>query len=177
MRRGAKVIGRADFEEATEKVVAGPERRSRRLGDAQKRRVAVHEVGHALVAHLSEASDPVQKISIVPRGRAALGYTLQLPSDDRLLVTRRELLARLDGLLAGRAAEALVFGDISSGAEDDLRQATALARRMVATLGMGETTGLARVTHAEDAFVGRGEVPVLQRDCSEETAREIDVEV
>jgi cell division protease FtsH len=120
----------------------------------------------------------VQKISIVPRGRAALGYTLQLPDEDRFLVTRSELLQRLEGLLAGRAAEELCLGEVSSGSEDDLAKATLLARRMVALLGMGERTGLARCAHMGDELQTlHGEVGVGQRDCSDATAKAIDDEV
>ena len=103
---------------------------SRRLNADDKRRVAYHEVGHALVAAYSELADPVHKISIVPRGRAALGYTMQLPSEDQFLLTRGELTDRLCGLLGGRAAEELVFGEVTTGAQNDLERATALARQM-----------------------------------------------
>ena len=177
VRRNGKAISQSDLDGAVEKVVAGPERRSRHLGPAAKRRVAVHEVGHALVAHFGGGGDPVHKISIVPRGRAALGYTMQLPSDDRVLLTRAELLARLRELLAGRAAELLVLGDVSTGAEDDLAQATGLARRMVMVLGMGDNTGLARCGHADEAVALLRNESGLQRDCSEATARLIDEEV
>src|SRR5207249_8857083 len=121
-----------DLEEAIEKVIAGPERKSRRLNEEEKRRVAYHEVGHALIAAYSRSADPVHKISIVPRGRAALGFTLQLPTEDQYLMTRSELLNRLRGLLGGRAAEEIVFGEVSTGAQNDLERATALARQMVA---------------------------------------------
>ena len=123
-------------------MVAGPERKSRRLDEQGKRRVAYHEVGHALVAAYSKHADPVHKISIVPRGRAALGYTLQLPADDQFLLTRAELLDRIKGLLGGRASEEVVFSEVSTGAENDLEHATTLARRMVCLYGMGESVGL-----------------------------------
>ena len=120
-RRNAKEIAQQDLEEAIEKVVAGPERKSRRLNDEEKRRVAFHETGHALVGAYSKFADPVHKISIVPRGRAALGYTLQMPAEEQFLMTRAALIDRLKGLLGGRAAEELVFHEVSTGAENDLR--------------------------------------------------------
>ncbi len=141
-RRMSRAITQKDLEEAIEKVVAGPERKSRRLDEQGKRRVAYHEVGHALVAAYSKHADPVHKISIVPRGRAALGYTLQLPTDDQFLLTRAELLDRMKGLLGGRASEEVVFSEVSTGAENDLEHATTLARRMVCLYGMGESVGL-----------------------------------
>jgi cell division protease FtsH len=174
-RRKANAIAQRDLEEALEKVVAGPERRSRRLNADEKRRVAYHEVGHALVAAYSEHADPVHKISIVPRGRAALGYTMQLPAEDQFLLTRGELLDRLCGLLGGRAAEELIFGEVTTGAQNDLERATDLARQMVAVYGMSERIGLVNCAQRQSAFLGlEGS---MQRDCSEETAREIDEEV
>jgi len=177
-RRGVDRIGAAELEEAVEKVVAGPERKSRRLDEAEKRRVAYHELGHALVALSSAHADPVHKISIVPRGRAALGYTLQLPTGDRYLRTEAALRDRLRGLLGGRAAEELVLGDVSTGAENDLETATALARRMVCQFGMGKSVGLMHVARevAPGAQVSEA-LGVLQRDCSEATAHAIDEEV
>src|SRR6266571_7089280 len=175
-RRKAEEITQSDLEEAIEKVVAGPERRSRRLNAEEKRRVAYHEVGHALVAAHSKHADPVHKISIVPRGRAALGYTMQLPSEDQFLLTRSELRDRIRGLLGGRAAEEIVFNEVSTGAQNDLERATALARQMVAMYGMSERVGLANCVQRQPAFLAGHEFQ-LQRDCSEQTAREIDEEV
>ncbi len=172
-RRKANAITQRDLEEAVEKVVAGPERRSRRLNDEEKWRVAYHEVGHALVAAHSEHADPVHKISIVPRGRAALGYTMQLPSEDQFLLTRAELMERLSGMLGGRAAEEIAFREVSTGAQNDLERATALARQMVAAYGMSETIGLVSCVQRQSAFLD-GQ---MQRDCSEATARDIDEEV
>jgi cell division protease FtsH len=175
-RRKAKEIAQGDLEEAIEKVVAGPERKSRRLNEDEKRRVAYHEVGHALVAAETEHTDPVHKISIVPRGRAALGYTMQLPTDQQFLATRAELLAKIRGLLGGRAAEDLVFAEITTGAENDLERATAIARQMVCVYGMSELIGLSHVAQRQNAFLV-GADGQLQRDSSEVTAREIDEEV
>jgi cell division protease FtsH len=173
---GKREIDQADVEQAVEKVVAGPERRSRRLAPAEKRRVACHEAGHAVVAAHSVHADPVQKISIVPRGRAALGYTMQLPQEEQYLKTRAELEDRLSVLLGGRAAEEALLDEISTGAQDDLAAATALARQMVTLFGMNERLGLPHCAHPADGAFLRYD-GTLQRDCSEATAREIDEEV
>jgi cell division protease FtsH len=176
-RHNANQISQLDLQEAVEKVVAGPERKSRRLTDADKRRVAFHEVGHALVAAYSEHADVLHKISIVPRGRTALGYTLQLPENDQYLRSRAELMDKIAGLLGGRAAEEVVFGEISTGAENDLEHATIIARQMVTVFGMGEKVGLVHWGRPPDQFLpwlGDGS---LSRDCSEATAREIDEEI
>jgi cell division protease FtsH len=175
-RHHAKEITQRDLEDSIEKVVAGPERKSRRLGEKEKRRVAYHEVGHSLIAAYSLHADPVHKISIVPRGRGALGYTMQLPSEDQFLLTRNELLDRIRGLLGGRAAEEVVFAEISTGAQNDLERATAVARQMIAVYGMSERLGLANYIQRQPTFLD-GQGFQLQRDCSEETAREIDEEV
>jgi cell division protease FtsH len=176
-RRRASEISQKDIEDAVEKVVAGPERRSRRLEPEQKRRVAFHEVGHALVAAYSEHADPVHKISIIPRGRAALGYTLQLPTEEQFLMTRSELVDRIKGMLGGRSAEEVAFGEISTGAENDLEHATALARQMVCMYGMSDRVGLVHVINRQDGYLPTVPGAPTQRDCSEETVREIDIEV
>jgi cell division protease FtsH len=177
-RHDAKEIAQPDLQEAVEKVVAGPERRSRRLSEKDKRLVAFHEVGHALVATFSGHADVVQKISIVPRGHAALGYTLQLPEDDQYLRSRAELLDKIKSLLGGRAAEEVVLGEISTGAENDLEHATALARQMVCIFGMGKSVGLVHCAQKRPQFLpGAIDESAWQRDCSEETARKIDEEV
>ena len=137
-RRKANAITQRDLEDAVEKVVAGPERRSRRLNADEKRRVAYHEVGHALVAAYSEQADPVHKISIVLRGRAALGYAMQLPSEDQFLLTRGEL-STASAACSAAAAEELVFDEVTTGAQNDLERATAMARQMVALYGMSES--------------------------------------
>ncbi|MCD6337907.1 MAG: ATP-dependent zinc metalloprotease FtsH [Verrucomicrobia bacterium] len=175
-RRGAKRIAQQDLEAAVEKVIAGPERKSRHLTESIKRRVAYHETGHALVGALSPHTPPVRKISVIPRGHGALGYTLQLPEEDQCLLTRSELLDRIKTLLGGRAAEEIVFGEVSTGAQNDLERATQLARQMVVLYGMSERTGLAHWAQKAPGFAGDGEAG-LQRDCSEQTAREIDEEV
>jgi len=160
-----------------EKVVAGPERKSRRLNEEEKQRVAYHEVGHALVASYSKYADAVHKITIIPHGHAALGYTMQLPQEDRYLLRHSALLDKIKGMLGGRAAEDVVFGEVSTGAENDLEHATALARQMVAMFGMSEVVGLAHCAQRQHPFAPGMPDGVLQRDCSEQTAREIDQEV
>ncbi len=177
-RHHGKEISQKDLEDAVEKVVAGPERKSRRLREEEKRRVAYHEVGHALVAAYSEHADPVHKISIIPRGRAALGYTLQLPADDQFLMTRSELLDRIRGMLGGRSAEEIIFGEVTTGAENDLERATALARQMVCLFGMSEAVGLTHCAHRQNGmYLPNIDGAGFQRDCSEQTAQQIDVEV
>jgi cell division protease FtsH len=176
-RRRSPRITQHDLEEAVEKVVAGPERKSRRLLEEERKRVAYHEVGHALVAAYSKYADPVHKISIVPRGRAALGYTLQLPADDQFLLSRSALIDRIKGLLGGRSAEEVIFNEVSTGAENDLERATALARQMVCMYGMSETIGLVHCGQRENPFFPSGADGSIQRDCSEQTAREVDIEV
>ena len=176
-RRGLKEIGQAEVDEAVERTIAGPERKSRRLGEEERRRVAYHEAGHALVAALSKHADPVRKISIIPRGHAALGYTMQSPTDDKYLIIRSALLDRLKGLLAGRAAEELVFNELSTGASNDLSRASEIARAMVCRFGMSNSLG--PVTFGRDnhqVFLGR-DFTQEDRNYSEITAREIDREV
>ena len=175
-RRGALEIGQTDLESAVEKVVAGPERKSRRLNQEQKRRVACHELGHALVAAYSRDADPVRKISIIPHGRAALGYTLQVPTGDQFLLSKAELETRLRGMLGGRAAEELEYGELTTGAQNDLEHATALARQMICLYGMSQKVGMATCAQRAPSYLP-GQPFALQRDCSEQTAREIDEEV
>jgi len=176
-RHHAVEISQKDLEDAVEKVVAGPERKSRRLRDEEKRRVAYHEAGHALVAAFSPGADPVHKISVIPRGRAALGYTLQLPADDQFLMTRSQLLDRIRGMLGGRASEEVTFHEVTTGAENDLEHATALARQMVCIFGMSESVGLVRCAQRQNSGFLPGIDGTFQRDCSERTAQEIDEEV
>jgi cell division protease FtsH len=175
VRHARDAVAQADLDEAVERVIAGLEKKNRVLNPREKERVAHHEVGHALVAISLPGQDPVQKISIIPRGVAALGYTLQAPTEDRFLMTKAELENRIAVLLGGRAAEELIFGEISTGAADDLRKATDIARSMVVQYGMSEKLG--QVSHARDttpSFLG---VRSEGRDFSEATAREIDLEI
>ena len=175
-RKGKEAVDMTDFDEATDRVVGGIERKSRVINPKEKEIVAYHEAGHALVAESREHADRVAKISVIPRGVAALGYTQQLPTEDRYLMTRAELLDRLDVLLGGRVAEEMVFGDISTGAQDDLQRATDMARHMITRYGMSEALGLATFDAPRQALFLN--VPSMaQREYSEETARRIDAEI
>ena len=175
-REGKDAVELVDFEEAIDRVVAGLERKSRVINPKEKKIVAYHEAGHALVAESREHADRVAKISIIPRGVAALGYTQQQPTEDRYLMTRMELLDRLDVLLGGRTAEEIVFGDVSTGAQDDLQRATDLVRHMITRYGMSEALGLATFEAPRQAMFLQ--VPSgAPKEYSEETARVIDAEI
>ena len=175
-REGKDAVETIDFEEAIDRMVAGLERKSRVISPKEKEIVAYHEAGHALVAESRVHADQVAKISIIPRGVAALGYTQQQPTEDRYLMTRAELLDRLDVLLGGRTAEEIIFGDISTGAQDDLQRATDLVRHMITRYGMSDALGLATFEAPRQALF----LPVptgAPREYSEETARLIDTEI
>lgn len=175
-RQGKDAVEMADFDEAIERVVAGLQKKSHVMNPKEKRTVAYHESGHALAAELVPGADPVSKISIIPRGMAALGYTQQLPTEDRYLMTRSELLARIHVLLGGRVAEEIVFGDISTGAQNDLQRATEIARTMVTQFGMSEKLGLVSLEGPRTPLFLL--VPTHSpKEYSEETARVIDEEV
>ncbi len=174
-RRDKKAIGMEELQEAVERVIAGPERKSRLISDEEKEIIAHHEAGHALVMKMLPGCDPVHKVSIVSRGMA-LGYTMPLPEDDRYLKQRSKFEDELAGLLGGRAAEELIFSDITTGASNDLERATRLARKMVTEYGMSDKLGPLTFGHKEElVFLGReiGE----QRNYSEEVAKAIDDEV
>jgi len=174
-RNNKKAIGQFELEEAIARVIAGPERKSRMITESEKNVIAYHEIGHALVAKSLPNADPVHKVSIISRGMA-LGWTMQLPTEDRYLVSRSELNDDMAVMLGGRVAEEITFGDITSGASDDIGKATKLARRMVTEWGMSDKLGPLTFGHKEElVFLGRdlGE----QRNYSEEVAGEIDQEV
>src|SRR5881398_1046887 len=174
-RANKKVIGMDELEEAIARVIAGPERKSRRISEHEKEVIAYHETGHALVMKALPHTDPVHKISIISRGMA-LGWTLSLPEEDKYLVSRDELMDQIAGIMGGRVAEEIVFGDITSGAENDIQKATQIARRMVTQWGMSEKLGTVQMGHREElVFLGRdlGE----QRTYSEEVAAIIDEEI
>jgi cell division protease FtsH len=174
-RHDLKLIGLPQLEEAIDRVMAGPERRSRLISDREKRVIAFHEGGHALVAHALPTTDPVHKISIIPRGRA-LGYTLTLPTEDKFLVTRSELVDELTMLLGGRTAEELIFADPTTGAQNDIDRATTIARQMVTEFGMSDELGPMRFGHPQgEVFLGRDFTSTP--DYSEEVAASIDAEV
>src|SRR5919201_3540411 len=174
-RRNKKVIGTAEFGEALERVVAGPERKSRIISDAEKAIIAYHEGGHAVVQRVLPKTDPVTKVSIISRGMA-LGYTMGLPQEDRYLQSKSEFEDKIAGMLGGNASEKLIFGDTTTGSSNDIEKATTLARRMVTEFGMSEKLGpLAFGKRDELVFLGReiGE----QRNYSDDVAKMIDEEV
>jgi cell division protease FtsH len=175
-RRGAEAVALADFTEGVERIVAGLEKRNRVLNANERRVVAHHELGHAMVAMALPGTDPVHKISIIPRGVGALGYTIQRPIEDRFLMTREELENKMAVLLGGRAAEEVVFGHLSTGAADDLAKVTDIARSMVMRYGMVTSLGYVAYEEERAPFLG-GPLPHGHREYSEETAREIDVAV
>src|SRR4030095_16980835 len=175
-REEKEAVEMGDFEEAIDRVVAGLERKSRVINPKEKAIVAYHEAGHALVAEYREHADRVAKISIIPRGVAALGYTQQQPTEDRYLMTRAELLDRLDVLLGGRVSEEIIFGDVSTGAHDDLQRASELVRHMVTQYGMSDALGLGTFARPRQALVISGRRPT-EREYGEDTARMIDREV
>ena len=174
-RRGKSIVGMSELEEAIDRVVAGLERRSQVLTESERRLVAFHELGHALVAHFVDHSDPVHRVSIIPRGIGALGYTQQLPDEERYLMSEPELHDRIAVLLGGRAAEETVFGFATTGAQDDLKKATEIARRMVMEFGMSPRVGPINIADNGPRFLS----PAFRRseEVSEETEVAIDREV
>ena len=173
-RRKAQAVTMDDFTSAVERIVAGLEKKNRLLNPHERTVVAHHEMGHALVAMSLPGTDPVHKVSIIPRGIAALGYTIQRPTEDRFLMTREELENKMAVLLGGRAAEQLIFGEISTGAADDLAKITDIARNMVMRFGMHETLGHVAYEAERSPFLQVPGAPAPTREYSEETAREID---
>ncbi|MCX7905310.1 MAG: AAA family ATPase, partial [Elusimicrobiales bacterium] len=164
-----------DIEEAIEKHIAGPQRKSRIISEKEKKIIAYHEAGHALVAKIIDGCDPVHKISIIPRG-PALGYTLQLPQEDKYLLSKNDILSKLSVLLAGRATEEVIFGEITTGAQDDLSKATSYAQKMVMEYGMSDKIGpLSLKKDEHEVFLGRD--IVKQHHYSDETAKNIDEEI
>ncbi|MET3906892.1 cell division protease FtsH [Bradyrhizobium sp. S3.3.6] len=178
-RRGAKAVGMSDFNNAVERMVAGLEKRNRLLNPRERDIVAYHEMGHALVALSLAGVDPVHKVSIIPRGVGALGYTIQRPIEDRFLMTKEELENKMAVLLGGRAAELIVFGHLSTGAADDLRRVTDIARSMVTRYGMSEKLGSIAYERDPGNFLASTDrpYPVREREYAEETAAAVDREV
>jgi cell division protease FtsH len=175
-RKDKEVVGLADFDEAIDRLVAGLQKKNRVMNPQEKEIIAFHESGHAIVAESVEHADPVHKISIIPRGIAALGYTQQQPTEDRYLMTRSELLDRLAVLLGGRVAEELVFEEISTGAQNDLQRATDIARSMVAEYGMSDRLGLVAYERPrQPMFLPESFAP--SKTYSEAKASQIDEEV
>jgi len=174
-RNNKSKIEMVDMENAIDRVIAGPERKSRLIGDKEKEIIAYHEVGHALLAELLPHADPLHKVSILPRGQA-LGYTLSLPIEDKYLTTRSELMDDIAVSLGGRAAESIAFDEVTTGAQSDLQKATAIARAMVMEFGMSDVIGprvLGR--HHGQVFLGRDMME--EKSYSEETAEKIDNEI
>ena len=163
-----------DFEDAIERVVAGLEKKNKVINPREREIVAYHEAGHAIVSWMMPENDPVQKISIVPRGMSALGYTMNIPLEDRYLMTKNELSARICGLLGGRIAEQIVFGEISTGAQNDLEKVTGIAYNMVMVYGMSEKLGNLSYYESNNPYSGG---PGINKKYSEETAQLIDSEV
>lgn len=175
-RGGKSLLEMEDFEEAVDRVIAGPERKSRVMSAKEREIIAYHEVGHALAASKIQGSDPVHKISIMPRGHMALGYTLQLPEEDRFLISKRELSDKICILLGGRVAEIIRFGDVTTGASNDLERATQTARQMVTQFGMSDKLGLVTLGRKQhEVFLGRDIME--DRNYSEEIAYAIDQEI
>jgi len=175
-RRDKNSIEMSDFEDAIDRVLAGPEKKTRLISQKEKEIVAYHEAGHALVAHFLPNTDPVTRISIIPRGIGALGFTMQTPTEDRYLMTKSQLMDKLCTLLAGRAAEEIIFNEISTGAQNDLQNATDLAKSMISEYGMNEKIGLMSFPDRSSYFIPTKFLN-QQGEYSEETAREIELEV
>jgi cell division protease FtsH len=176
-RRDLDLVTMAEFREAVDRITGGLEKRNRAINPKEKEIVSHHEAGHALVAMSLEYADPVHKISIIPRGFGALGYTKQLPTEDRYLMTRAELLDRVCVLLGGRVAEEVIFGDVSTGAQNDLQRATDIVGNMVTEYGMSERIGLRTYPRElQPAYLGGGGAP-REREFSDQTAQEIDEEI
>ncbi|NQT46309.1 MAG: ATP-dependent metallopeptidase FtsH/Yme1/Tma family protein [Candidatus Omnitrophica bacterium] len=175
-RRDKEAVTMEELEEARERVMAGPERKSRVISEYEKKVIAYHESGHSLVSLLIPEADPLHKVSIIPRGTAALGYTMQVPSEDRYIVTQKELNARLTVLLGGRASEELILNESTTGAHNDLEVATTIARKMVCQFGMSDKLGNVTLgRHHQQVFLGRDIME--EKNYSEETAQVIDSEV
>ncbi len=177
VRKGKEEVGMLDFDEAIDRVIAGLQKKTRLINVKEKRIVAHHEMGHALVTYYTEGADPVHKISVIPRGFGALGYTMALPKEDRYLMTQPELLARIDILFGGRVAEQVVFGEVSTGAQDDLQKATDIAKRMVMEYGMSEVCGARTFSNERSSFIQAPSGPIAGREFSDSTAETIDQEV
>ncbi len=174
-RKGKDMVEMEDFEEAIDRVIAGLAKKNKYLSQEEKRRIAYHEAGHAIVASVVTPQEKVHRISIIPRGIAALGYTLQLPTEEKYILTKKELLAKITVLFGGRVAEELVFKEVSTGAQNDLEKATEIARAMVMDYGMSETLGPQTFRKREHLFL---DIPFKERELlSEETAKIIDREI
>jgi len=177
-RENSETVNMRHFEEAIERQIAGLKKQNRAMREEEKKRVAVHESGHAIIAYLTPNADKVHKISIIPRGVAALGYTQQLPTDDRYLITKQEMLNMIKVLLGGRIAEEIVLKDVSTGAQNDLSRATDIARSIVTKLGMSESIGLVVLEDpAKSRFLGSEGIFTQKDEVSEKTKEAVDAEI
>ena len=177
VRAGRSRVLPTDFDDAIERVVAGLEKKNRLINPQERKTVAYHETGHAVLAAYTKGADPVHKISIIPRGIGALGYTIQLPTEDRFLLTEEELLGKIDVLLGGRASEQLFFGEISTGASNDIARATEIARKMISDYGMSDKFENVVLSSQRSPVLLPGESPSGQREYSESTQQYIDEEI
>lgn len=177
VRKNKTLVDLSDFEDAVDRVVAGLQKKNRVMSVLEKKIVAFHEMGHALVAHFSKGADPVHKVSVIPRGFGALGFTMTLPKEDRYLMTRSELLTRIDILYGGRVAEEIVFNEISTGAQDDIQKATDIAKRMVMEYGMSDSCGQRSFSTERATFIQSPSGLSAAREYSETIAEKIDLEI
>jgi len=177
-RRSSTTVEMIDFEEAIDRIQLGLKKKGRMMNEEEKRRVAYHEAGHALAAMSLAHADPVHRVTIIPRSIGALGATLQLPTEERYLMTKDELLDRICVMMGGRTAEAVIFDDTSTGAENDLERATEMARQMICRFGMSSKLGPVTMGRPLGARYLEGALPMgMERDFSEETARAVDAEI
>jgi cell division protease FtsH len=178
VRAGRKLVNQLDFDAAIEKVVAGLEKKTKVINLREKKVIAYHETGHALTASFTKGADPVKKVSIVPRGFGALGYTLQMPIEDRYVISEEELIGQIDVLLGGRAAEEIIFGSISTGASNDIMRATDIARRMITDFGMSQRFRHVALTKRGQTMTGpSAPEPFMTREYSEDTQKYVDEEI
>ncbi len=178
VRKGKPMVELSDFDDAVERVIAGLQKKTRLINVKEKKIVAHHEMGHALVTYFTVGADPVHKISVIPRGFGALGFTLALPKEDRYLMTKNELISRIDILLGGRVAEEVIFDEISTGAQDDLHKATDIAKRMIMEYGMSQECGQRTFSSERSSFIQSPSGPMsFHKEYSEATAERIDEEI
>ena len=178
VRKGKPMVEITDYDEAIDRVIAGLQKKTRLINVKEKRIVAHHETGHAVVTYFTPGADPVHKVSVIPRGFGALGYTMALPKEDRYLMTQEELIARIDILFGGRVAEQILFGEVSTGAQDDLQKATDIAKRMIMEYGMSEAFGPRTFSSDRSSFIQSPGGPVsVSKEFSEATSEKIDQEI
>lgn len=177
VRKNKALVELSDFDDAIDRVIAGLQKKTRLISQTEKKIVSAHETGHALVTYFTPGTDPVHKVSVIPRGFGALGFTMALPKEDRYLMTKTELLGRIDILLGGRAAEEIVFQEISTGAQDDLQKATDIAKRMIMEYGMSPEVGQRTFSPERSLFIQSAAGPMNAKEYSEASAEKIDTQV